>query len=42
MALIRDGKINKSVIYIPILLLSAFTMYYISVSAIRVFLAGSM
>ena len=41
MALIRDGKINKSVIYIPILLLSAFTMYYISVSAIRVFL-GSM
>ncbi len=42
MALIRDGKISKSVIYIPILLLTAFVMYYLSVSVVRMFLAGSM
>jgi archaellum biogenesis protein FlaJ (TadC family) len=42
MALIRDGKINKSVIYIPILLIIAFTMYYISSNVIGIFLAGSI
>lgn len=42
MALIRDGKINKSIIYIPILLLTAFIMYYLSVGVVRMFLAGSM
>jgi flagellar protein FlaJ len=28
MAIIRDGKVNKSIIYIPILLLLAFVAYY--------------
>jgi archaeal flagellar protein FlaJ len=30
MAIIRDGKINKSIIYIPILLLLAFVSYYLA------------
>lgn len=41
MAIIREGKINKSLIYIPVLLLIAYSMYYISLSILRVVLGGS-
>ncbi len=30
MSIIREGKINKSIIYIPVLLLLAFVIYYLS------------
>ena len=40
MALIREGKINKSIIYIPILLLVAFIMYYASSIMVKSMLAG--
>lgn len=42
MAIIRDGRIDKSVIYIPLLLLAAFVTYYISAFVITGFLAGSL
>ncbi|HNV01011.1 MAG TPA: type II secretion system F family protein [archaeon] len=42
MALIRDGKPNKAIIYIPILLLTAFIVYYISVIILKIFLMGAM
>lgn len=41
MGLIREGRINKSIIYIPILLLIAYTIYYISLSTLRVVLGGT-
>jgi len=41
MALIREGKINKSIIYIPILLLVAFIMYYASSIMVKSMLAGA-
>ncbi len=41
MALIREGKINKSIIYIPVLLLIAYTMYYISTIMLGILLGGS-
>jgi flagellar protein FlaJ len=40
MAVIREGKINKSIIYIPVLLLIAFTAYYISTFVIRGMISG--
>lgn len=41
MSIIREGKINKSIIYIPILLLVAFLSYYLSLMFIKGILAGS-
>jgi len=41
MSLIRDGKLNKSIIYIPILLLMAFIVYYVSMTFIKGMLAGA-
>ncbi len=41
MSLIRDGKLNKSIIYIPILLLMAFVVYYLSMTFIKGMLAGA-
>jgi flagellar protein FlaJ len=41
MALIREGKINKSIIYIPLLLLVAFIMYYASSIVVKMMLAGA-
>lgn len=41
MAIIREGKINKSIIYIPVLLLVGYSMYYISLSVLRVLLGGA-
>ncbi len=40
MSLIREGKINKSIIYIPVLLLIAYTMYYTSVIVLGMVLSG--
>ena len=40
MSLIREGKINKSIIYIPVLLLVAYAMYYISVMLLGIVLGG--
>jgi flagellar protein FlaJ len=40
MSLIREGKLNKSIIYIPLLLLLAFVMYYASAFVIKALLAG--
>jgi len=42
MSIIREGKLNKSIIYIPILLLLAFIMYYASTIAISSILAGAI
>ncbi len=42
MSLIREGKINKSVIYIPLLLLVAFVMYYLTAFAVKGMLAGAI
>jgi flagellar protein FlaJ len=41
MSLIREGKLNKSIIYIPLLLLMAFVMYYASSITIKLLLAGA-
>jgi flagellar protein FlaJ len=41
MALIREGKINKSIIYIPLLLVVAFVMYYVSSIVVKSMLAGA-
>ncbi len=42
MALIREGKINKSIIYIPLLLLVAFVIYHLSKIIITGVVIGSM
>jgi len=42
MSLIREGKINKSIIYIPALLLLAFVVYYVSKFVIGAMLMGSI
>jgi flagellar protein FlaJ len=42
MSIIREGKLNKSVIYIPVLLLIAFVMYYVTTFAIGIMLKGAM
>ena len=41
MALIREGKPNKSLIYIPLLLVLAFIMYYASNIVIKAMIAGA-
>ncbi|MEI7961475.1 MAG: type II secretion system F family protein [archaeon] len=41
MSLTREGKLNKSIIYIPILLLIAFVFYYLSVIVIKGILMGA-
>ncbi len=41
MAVIREGKINKSIIYIPILLLVAYITYYLSSYGISLMLSGA-
>jgi len=41
MSITREGKINKSIIYIPILLVVAFVSYYASVIFITGMLAGA-
>jgi hypothetical protein len=42
MALIREGKINKSIIYIPLLLLVAFMIYHLSKIVITGIVVGSV
>ncbi len=42
MALIREGKINKSIIYIPLLLLIAFVVYHTSKIIIMGMVVGSL
>jgi len=42
MSIIREGKINKSIIYIPVLLLIAFIVYYLSKFIIGGTLMGSL
>jgi pilus assembly protein TadC len=42
MALIREGKINKSIIYIPLLLLMAFVVYHTSKIIIMGLVVGSL
>jgi hypothetical protein len=42
MSIIREGKLNKSVIYIPLLLLLAFLMYYASTMIVGSMLAGAV
>jgi len=42
MSLIREGKLNKSIIYIPILLLLAFIMYYTSSIVVKGMISGSV
>jgi len=41
MSIIREGKINKSIIYIPLLLLVSFIAYYASTIAIKFMIAGA-
>jgi len=41
MSITREGKINKSIIYVPILLVVAFTAYYLSVAIVGGMLAGA-
>lgn len=41
MSLIREGKINKSIIYIPVLLLIAYTIYYLSTTILGIVLGGA-
>jgi flagellar protein FlaJ len=41
MSLIREGKVNKSIIYIPVLLLIAYTMYYVSTAILGIVLGGA-
>ncbi len=40
MAIIREGRINKSIIYVPTLILIAFVAYYTSTIVIKLILAG--
>ena len=42
MSIIREGKVNKSIIYIPVLLLIAFIVYYASKFVIGTALLGSL
>jgi len=42
MSIIREGKVNKSIIYIPVLLLVAFIVYYASKFIIGTALLGSL
>jgi len=42
MSIIREGKVNKSIIYIPVLLLLAFIVYYLSKFIIGGALMGSL
>ena len=42
MSIIREGKVNKSIIYIPVLLLIAFIVYYTSKFVIGTALLGSL
>lgn len=42
MSIIREGKVNKSIIYIPVLLLLAFVVYYLSKFIIGGALLGSL
>ncbi|MFA6268799.1 MAG: type II secretion system F family protein [archaeon] len=40
MSLVREGKVNKSIIYIPVLLLVAFVAYYLSTFVIKGMMSG--
>jgi len=42
MSIIREGKVNKSIIYIPVLLLVAFMVYYAAKFVIGTALLGSL
>ena len=42
MSIIREGKVNKSIIYIPVLLLLAFIVYYLAKFVIGSALVGSL
>jgi flagellar protein FlaJ len=42
MAIIRDGKVNKSIIYIPVLLLLAFMSYYAASIATNAMIASAV
>ncbi|MFA5931228.1 MAG: type II secretion system F family protein [archaeon] len=42
MSLIREGKLNKSIIYIPLLLLAAFIMYYIASFVVKGMISGAV
>jgi len=42
MSIMREGKINKSIIYIPLLLLVAFIVYHVSKIIITGMVAGSL
>lgn len=42
MSIIREGKVNKSIIYIPVLILLAFMVYYASKFVIGTALLGSL
>jgi archaellum biogenesis protein FlaJ (TadC family) len=42
MSLIREGKLNKSIIYIPLLLLAGYTMYYAATFAVGFLIAGAI
>jgi flagellar protein FlaJ len=42
MGLTREGKLNKSIIYIPILILIAFVFYYASLFMVRGMLSGAI
>lgn len=42
MSLIREGKLNKSIIYIPLLLLVAFIMYYAASFVVKGMISGSV
>jgi archaellum biogenesis protein FlaJ (TadC family) len=41
MSIIREGKFNKSIIYIPLLLLVAFITYYVSTYVLELLLLGA-
>ncbi|VVB76571.1 Type II secretion system (T2SS), protein F [uncultured archaeon] len=42
MAFIRDGKLNKSIIYIPMLLVIAFIAYHVSSFVVKGMVAGAL
>ena len=42
MSLIREGKLNKSIIYIPLLLLAGYLMYYAATFAVRMLISGAI
>jgi len=41
MSIIREGKFNKSIIYIPILLVIAYISYYAATIMVGVMLSGA-